>query len=117
MAKPMPRPEPVTRAALPCKENMSELLQLAARFHFPDLFDCVAAHTVDEFVEIDGDADVVRNDARLLADLEPAARAAKIDEPVLFVHFVEGGFGGVDYAAEGGAAGGVSVGGEGFGAA
>src|ERR1039458_5548544 len=78
------------------------LLQLAAGVDGPDFFDGVTAQAVDFFVEIDGNADVVGDDADAVADFEfGAGDGGEVDKAVLFVHLVEARGGGFDDMPEG----------------
>ena len=76
------------------------LLEFSAGGHGPDAFDGVTAHAVKLLMEIDGNADVIGDDAKAVADGELALDAADIDEAMLLVHFSEDGLGSIDEVAE-----------------
>src|SRR5262245_59212298 len=81
-------------------ERRAGLLQLASPFYFPDLLYRFTSDAIDLLVQVDGDADMVRDHADAVSYGELAARC--LDESVLLVHFVEDAFRVFDHPPEAG---------------
>jgi hypothetical protein len=76
------------------------LLQLASSFNPPSLLDYAASDSIDAFVEIHGYANVIGDNPNAIADIEPMAGFAKVDEAVLLIHLGKHGLGRFHYVAK-----------------